>query len=82
MDQPAYPAEKLEVMHTLQRVGGAPRLVSPKTDDSSRTVPLPLPVCRRYGGIWLSSKVNEPRLGPTGKITDSCFLRGEVRRWP
>ncbi len=35
--------KKLEVVHTLQRVGGALRLVAPKTEDSSRTVPLPLP---------------------------------------
>ena len=35
---------KLEVVHTLQRVGGALRLVPPKTEDSARTVPLP-PVC-------------------------------------
>lgn len=32
---------KLEVVHTLQRVGGSLRLVAPKTEDSSRTVPLP-----------------------------------------
>ena len=35
---------KLEVVQTLQRVGGSLRLVPPKTDDSARTVPLP-PVC-------------------------------------
>jgi integrase len=35
---------KLEVVNTLQRVGGALRLVPPKTEDSARTVPLP-PVC-------------------------------------
>ncbi|MGA3155230.1 MAG: tyrosine-type recombinase/integrase [Streptosporangiaceae bacterium] len=35
--------EKLEVVQTLQRVGGALRLVPPKTEDSARTVPLPLP---------------------------------------
>jgi integrase len=35
---------KLEVVHTLQRVGGVLRLVPPKTEDSARTVPLP-PVC-------------------------------------
>ena len=35
---------KLEVVQTLQRVGGALRLVPPKTEDSARTVPLP-PVC-------------------------------------
>ena len=35
--------EKLEVVQTLQRVGGELRLVPPKTDDSARTVPLPLP---------------------------------------
>jgi integrase len=35
---------KLEVVHTLQRVSGALRLVPPKTEDSARTVPLP-PVC-------------------------------------
>jgi integrase len=34
---------KLEVVHTLQRVGGALRLVPPKTEDSARTVPLPPP---------------------------------------
>ncbi len=32
---------KLEVVCTLQRVGGALRLVPPKTEDSARTVPLP-----------------------------------------
>jgi integrase len=32
---------KLEVVHTLQRVGGSLRLVPPKTHDSARTVPLP-----------------------------------------
>ena len=32
---------KLEVVHTLQRVGGTLRLVPPKTEDSARTVPLP-----------------------------------------
>lgn len=32
---------RLEVVNTLQRVGGALRLVPPKTEDSSRTVPLP-----------------------------------------
>jgi integrase len=31
----------LEVVQTLQRVGGALRFVPPKTDDSKRTVPLP-----------------------------------------
>jgi integrase len=35
--------EKLEVVQTLQRVRGALHLVPPKTDDSARTVPLPLP---------------------------------------
>jgi integrase len=35
--------EKLEVVQTLQRVGGALRLVPPKTEDSARTIPLPLP---------------------------------------
>jgi integrase len=34
----------LEVVQTLQRVGGALRFVPPKTEDSRRTVPLP-PVC-------------------------------------
>lgn len=33
--------EKLEVVQTLQRVGGQLRFVQPKTDDSERTVPLP-----------------------------------------
>jgi integrase len=33
----------LEVVQTLQRVGGALRLVPPKTADSRRTVPLPPP---------------------------------------
>lgn len=32
---------KLEVVQTLQRVGGSLRLVPPKTEDSARTVPLP-----------------------------------------
>jgi integrase len=32
---------KLEVVQTLQRVGGLLRLVPPKTEDSARTVPLP-----------------------------------------
>ncbi len=32
--------EKLEVIHTLQRVGGELRFVPPKTEDSARTVPL------------------------------------------
>ena len=35
--------EKLEVVQSLQRVGGELRLVAPKTEDSARTVPLPLP---------------------------------------
>jgi integrase len=35
--------EKLEVVQTLQRVGGALRLVPPKTEDSARTIPLPPP---------------------------------------
>ncbi len=35
---------KLEVVQTLQRVGGALRLVPPKTEGSRRTVPLP-PIC-------------------------------------
>jgi integrase len=35
--------EKLEVVQTLQRVGGQLRLVPPKTSDSSRMVPLPRP---------------------------------------
>lgn len=35
---------KLEIVQTLQRVGGALRFVPPKTEDSARTVPLP-PVC-------------------------------------
>ncbi|WP_046469412.1 tyrosine-type recombinase/integrase [Allosalinactinospora lopnorensis] len=34
-------AGRLEVVQTLQRVGGRLQLVPPKTDDSSRTVPLP-----------------------------------------
>ena len=34
---------KLEIVHTLQRVGGTLRLVPPKTEDSARTVPLPPP---------------------------------------
>ena len=34
---------KLEVVQTLQRVGGSLRLVPPKTEDSARTIPLPLP---------------------------------------
>ncbi|GAA4899888.1 tyrosine-type recombinase/integrase [Streptomonospora salina] len=34
-------AGQLEIVHTLQRVNGSLRLVPPKTDDSSRTVPLP-----------------------------------------
>lgn len=36
-------AENLEVVQTLQRVGGELRLVPPKTDESARTVPLPRP---------------------------------------
>ncbi len=35
--------EKLEVVQTLQRVGGQLRFVLPKTEDSARTVPLPAP---------------------------------------
>jgi integrase len=35
--------DKLEVVQTLQRVGGSLRLVPPKTEDSARTVPLPPP---------------------------------------
>jgi integrase len=35
---------KLEIVNNLQRVGGALRLVPPKTEDSARTVPLP-PQC-------------------------------------
>lgn len=35
--------EKLEVVQTLQRVGGKLQLVPPKTEDSARTVPLPAP---------------------------------------
>ncbi|WP_246492060.1 hypothetical protein [Actinomadura alba] len=31
----------LEVVQTLQRVGGALRFVRPKTEDSERTIPLP-----------------------------------------
>ena len=34
---------KLEVVQTLQRVGGSLRLVPPKTEDSARTIPLPPP---------------------------------------
>jgi integrase len=34
---------KLEVVQTLQRVGGSLRLVPPKTEDSARTTPLPPP---------------------------------------
>ena len=41
--------EKLEIVQTLQRVGGALRLVPPKTDDSARTVPLPLPCLEALG---------------------------------
>jgi integrase len=37
-------AETLEVVVSLQRVGGKLRLVPPKTDDSARTIPLP-PIC-------------------------------------
>lgn len=37
-------AETLEVVVSLQRVGGALRLVPPKTEDSARTIPLP-PIC-------------------------------------
>jgi len=33
--------EKLEVVQTLQRIGGQLRFVGPKTEDSARTVPLP-----------------------------------------
>ncbi len=36
--------EKLEVVRTLQRVGGQLRFVPPKTEDSAHTVPLP-PFC-------------------------------------
>jgi integrase len=36
-------AGNLEVVQTLQRVGGALRLVPPKTEGSRRTVPLPPP---------------------------------------
>jgi integrase len=35
--------EKLEVVQTLQRVGGQLRLVPPKTEGSRRTIPLPTP---------------------------------------
>ncbi|GLZ08865.1 site-specific integrase [Actinomadura sp. NBRC 104412] len=34
-------AATLEVVQTLQRVGGALRFVPPKTEDSTRTIPLP-----------------------------------------
>ncbi|MGO8895232.1 MAG: hypothetical protein ACLQB1_36855 [Streptosporangiaceae bacterium] len=34
-------AGTLELVQTLQRVGGQLRFVPPKTEDSSRTVPLP-----------------------------------------
>lgn len=34
-------AGTLEVVQTLQRVSGQLRFVPPKTEDSSRTVPLP-----------------------------------------
>ena len=34
----------LEVVQTLQRIGGALRFVRPKTEDSARTIPLP-PLC-------------------------------------
>lgn len=35
---------KLEVVQTLQRVGGRLQFVRPKTEDSARTIPLP-PIC-------------------------------------
>jgi integrase len=34
---------KLEVVQALQRIGGELRFVTPKTDDSERTIPLPSP---------------------------------------
>jgi integrase len=37
-------AGTLEVVQTLQRVGGVLRFVRPKTEDSARTIPLP-PLC-------------------------------------
>jgi len=37
-------AGTLEVVQTLQRVGGALRFVQPKIEDSARTIPLP-PLC-------------------------------------
>jgi hypothetical protein len=69
------------VVHTLQRVGGALRLVAPRTEDSSRTVPLPLPCVDALREHLAQQQMNGPTPGLTGKITDSCFPHGEVRRW-
>jgi integrase len=41
-----FDAGTLEIVQTLQRVGGALRFVGPKTEDSARTIPLP-PLCIR-----------------------------------
>jgi integrase len=67
---------KLEIVQTLQRVGGALQLVPPKTEGSRRTVPLPqacVEALREHKRRQFRER-SEP--GRTGKTTGSCSPPG------
>ncbi|MFV2177641.1 site-specific integrase [Actinomadura sp. LOL_016] len=72
----------LEVVQTLQRVGGALRFVRPKTDDSERSIPLP-PVCitALCGHKVKQAGPNGPTRGTTGRTAGSSFRLGGGRPW-
>jgi hypothetical protein len=79
--RPRLDGEKLEVVQTLQRVGDALRLVPPKTEDSARTVPLPLPRVEAFREHRKNNSPNAPTPGRTGRNTVSSFPHAAELRW-
>ena len=74
-------AGTLEVVQTLQRVGGQLRFLPPKTEDSPRTVPLPdfcLQALKEHAERQ-ADEHDEP--GTSGEITVWSSPRGPERRW-
>jgi integrase len=59
----------LEVVQTLQRVGGALRFVRPKTEDSARTIHFRRCASRRFVSTGGSNSPSGPTPGPNGART-------------
>lgn len=74
---------QLEIVQTLQRIGGSLRLVPPKTENSARTVHCLRCASKRCGSTGNGSLPSAPKRGRTGRIMAwSSPLAAELRWSP